>query len=83
MCCRNPNNDGGDVCMPNGLCQGSDGAKTITWRESCTDPTWNSPYCLNGLCTTGVDENGEDSEYNRVSFPAIGSSRETTDLPML
>jgi hypothetical protein len=34
------------------------GEKTSTgytyWRESCTDPTWTSPYCLTSLNTCGV-----------------------------
>ncbi|KAL9596713.1 MAG: hypothetical protein Q9219_005624 [cf. Caloplaca sp. 3 TL-2023] len=61
MCCRDPNNSG-DVCRDNGLCEatGADGSK-ILWRESCTDPTWNSPYCLKGLCTEGTDELGEEN----------------------
>lgn len=65
VCCRAPNN-GGDTCLPNGLCQGyaADGSKPL-WRESCTDPTWNSPFCLN-LCTTGVNAQGGSSTYIRI-----------------
>jgi hypothetical protein len=44
MCC---NMAFGDACQPNGLCYNA-GAKLL-WRESCTDPTWESPGCLN-LC---------------------------------
>ncbi|KAL8945883.1 MAG: hypothetical protein Q9222_007642 [Ikaeria aurantiellina] len=60
MCCRY----GGDDCLPNGLCQGyaSDGSKPV-WRESCTDPTWTSPYCLR-LCVTGEDAKGLDRNSN-------------------
>lgn len=63
MCCRSPQN-GGDSCLENGLCQGynGEGSQPI-WRESCTDPTWNSPYCLN-FCTTERDETGFPSPYN-------------------
>lgn len=59
MCCRY----GGDDCLPNGLCQGhaSDGSEPI-WRESCTDPTWTSPYCLK-LCLTGKTPSGFDCMY--------------------
>lgn len=61
MCCRQPN-EGGDVCRPDGLCQGfaSDGSLPI-WRESCTDRSWQSPYCLN-LCTTGINEDGNNNQ---------------------
>ena len=47
-----------DICLPNGLCHypcsnGGDcsGIPGTYWRESCTDPKWNSPYCLKGVCT--------------------------------
>jgi len=47
-----------DVCLPNGLCQNyntySNGQTVvIMWRQYCTDPTWQSPYCLKDVCTTG------------------------------
>ncbi|KAF6843234.1 hypothetical protein CMUS01_02277 [Colletotrichum musicola] len=44
MCC---NTVSGDKCQPNGLCWNEGGR--LTWRESCTDPTWQSPKCLK-LC---------------------------------
>lgn len=44
MCC---NTVSGDKCQPNGLCW-NEGAR-LTWRESCSDPTWQSPKCLK-LC---------------------------------
>jgi hypothetical protein len=46
MCCRT----GGaypDTCKPNGLCH-NDIAPNL-WRESCTDPSWRSPACVQ-LC---------------------------------
>jgi hypothetical protein len=47
-----------DICLTNGLCQnpcnadGDCGAESggRFWRESCTDPTWNSLYCLKNVC---------------------------------
>ena len=38
------------TCLPNGITQNIN----ITggyeyWRQSCTDPTWTSPYCLNAF----------------------------------
>jgi hypothetical protein len=53
MCCGTNWTTGGvspDVCLPNGLCMNTGGG--LYWRESCTDPTWKSPYCLANLCTT-------------------------------
>ncbi|KAL8645260.1 MAG: hypothetical protein Q9226_007378 [Calogaya cf. arnoldii] len=56
MCCRY----GGDDCMPNGLCQGyAKGGEMPVWRESCTDATWTSPYCLK-LCIKGNSPDGFD-----------------------
>ena len=54
MCCHLgvTNLNGGDQCGSGdyyGLC-GVTG--TQLWRESCTDPTWKSPACLQ-LCTYG------------------------------
>ncbi|CZR66647.1 uncharacterized protein PAC_16548 [Phialocephala subalpina] len=51
-------NNGGDACGSGntfGLC-GITG--TQLWRESCTDQTWESPYCLK-LCTTGAGATGD------------------------
>lgn len=60
MCCGT-NWTGGvvgtDTCETNGLCLNNNpvGNVPLYWRGSCTDPTWKSPYCLRGLCTTNVD----------------------------
>ncbi|KAJ0285246.1 hypothetical protein COL940_003663 [Colletotrichum noveboracense] len=43
MCC---NTYTGDVCR-DGFCWNESGR--VLWRESCTDPTWQSPKCLK-LC---------------------------------
>ncbi|CAL8584570.1 hypothetical protein XPA_010157 [Xanthoria parietina] len=63
MCCRY----GADDCLDNGLCQGyaADGSRPV-WRESCTDPTWTSPYCLN-LCVRGQTATGFDYEDGDVT----------------
>lgn len=58
MCCRT----GGlvpDTCDENGLCynicdqmgSGCHNNPGTFWRESCTDQSWQSPYCLQNLCT--------------------------------
>ncbi|CAG8889275.1 unnamed protein product [Penicillium egyptiacum] len=59
MCCRT----GGmipDTCQPSGLCynkcdhQHRSGCKNdpgTFWREACTDQAWQSPYCLQNVCT--------------------------------
>lgn len=57
MCCGTNHTQAtlDDTCLPNGLCQtrGAN-ADAMFWRESCTDPTWNSPLCLKGFCNSGV-----------------------------
>ena len=35
-------------CLSDGLCSGGG----HVFRDSCTDPTWKSPFCLQ-LCTVG------------------------------
>lgn len=58
MCCRT----GGlvpDTCDENGLCynicdqmgSGCHNDPGTYWRESCTDRSWQSPYCLQHVCT--------------------------------
>ena len=49
MCC---DTGGGDQCLPNGLCNGWPN-NTQLWRDSCTDSSWRSPFCLQ-LCVNGV-----------------------------
>lgn len=37
-------------CLPNGITQNINIAGGYEyWRQSCTDPTWQSPYCLNAF----------------------------------
>jgi len=54
MCCNlGQGGNGGDACGSGstyGLC-GVTG--NTLWRESCSDPTWQSPVCLK-LCVTGI-----------------------------
>src|SRR5438046_3498409 len=58
MCCATNRTSDADTCLANGLCQNispngqNTGYDLLLWRESCSDPTWKSPYCLN-LCTQG------------------------------
>ena len=55
MCCATNRAANPDTCLPNGLCEGHGeiGAGFDTeapyYRESCTDKSWNSTYCLT-LC---------------------------------
>jgi hypothetical protein len=60
MCCATNRTTNADVCQSNGLChnpclasgQECDGSSQGQyWRESCTDQSWSSPYCLSGVCT--------------------------------
>ncbi|PGH16539.1 hypothetical protein AJ79_01645 [Helicocarpus griseus UAMH5409] len=60
-----------DSCMSNGLCSNPcqlDGSGICNsesggavWRESCTDPTWESPFCLKGICTDESMRNGNST----------------------
>ena len=47
MCCRTDDNQ----CRPDGLCL--DLGTSLIWRESCTDPSWNSSSCVK-LCSSGL-----------------------------
>lgn len=47
MCCRAKDH----TCRSDGLC--FDAWSSLVWRESCTDPTWNSSACVK-LCTSGI-----------------------------
>lgn len=48
MCCRK-NDNSPDFCRSDGLCINGD----QLWRESCTDPKWESPACIQ-LCVSGT-----------------------------
>jgi hypothetical protein len=38
------------ACLPNGITLQNNTRWGIAyWRQSCTDPTWQSPYCLNAF----------------------------------
>ncbi|KAI4090918.1 MAG: hypothetical protein LQ344_004446 [Seirophora lacunosa] len=53
MCCALNRSSYPDQCLSNGLCGGGGNL----FRDSCTDPTWKSPMCLQ-LCTTGFGPSG-------------------------
>ncbi|TVY36285.1 hypothetical protein LOCC1_G008608, partial [Lachnellula occidentalis] len=61
-----------DVCQPNGLCLNSLNDAPLYWRSSCTDKTWQSPFCLKGLCTD-FDNGGNSSENVAVLECTDGS----------
>ena len=56
MCCA-LDRDNSNSCLSNGLCHDpctvnhdcNHGSPGQFWRESCTDPSWTSPFCLR-LC---------------------------------
>lgn len=59
MCCATNRDSLPDTCLANGLChnpcKNQDDCSNIPgryWRESCTDPSWNSPFCLRGVCAS-------------------------------
>jgi hypothetical protein len=49
-----------DICEENGLCQnwegkvGNEDPAKLWWRQGCTDPTWESPFCLKDVCSQGL-----------------------------
>ncbi|TAQ90319.1 hypothetical protein B7494_g1393 [Chlorociboria aeruginascens] len=63
MCYRSQADAGGSpadqLCLPNGVSQNlrTDGVYEY-WRQSCTDPTWESPYCQKAFVACSNDENG-------------------------
>lgn len=75
MCCATLRSEFTDTCLPNGLC--NDGAY---WRDFCTDPSWNSPFCLKGVCTddsvrsrrdpfrTGVKRDSRETEWRIIEW---------------
>ncbi|CZR65518.1 uncharacterized protein PAC_15418 [Phialocephala subalpina] len=66
MCCRSSTVNGypPDACLSNGLCVDTTASAPTYWRESCTDPTWTSPYCVNALvsCSHDASNNAEVSQ---------------------
>ncbi|KAI4271012.1 MAG: hypothetical protein LQ337_006308 [Flavoplaca oasis] len=50
MCCYLEGTSTPDTCTPDGLCLPFDNIHL--WRDTCTDPTWQDPACLN-ICTRG------------------------------
>ena len=55
MCCAIQGRPDGtnDICEKDGLCASELIPTDEFWRESCTDPLWQSESCLK-LCITGV-----------------------------
>ena len=50
MCCRTNTTTNPDTCRLDGLCESYD--KASVWRDSCTDATWLSGYCVK-WCISG------------------------------
>ncbi|KAK2729680.1 hypothetical protein CKAH01_02654 [Colletotrichum kahawae] len=81
MCC---NVVSGDKCQADGLCWNEGGR--LTWRESCTDPTWQSPKCVK-LCisddyqTEGVGATGTDIVVTKCADGSYccGNNKNATD----
>ncbi|KAL8691877.1 MAG: hypothetical protein Q9224_004078 [Gallowayella concinna] len=60
MCCATVGDGDIDVPRKDGLCYNPRYGGEL-WRESCTDPTWESPSCIK-LCVNGTDESGNQLE---------------------
>jgi hypothetical protein len=75
MCCRTQQvgDVPADVCLSNGLCSNTNSNETTYWRESCTDPTWQSPYCIAVACGM-VRYFPSPSKYLSVFFLSCYSS---------
>jgi hypothetical protein len=74
MCCgTNSTTNIIDTCLPNGLCVNYAHGETFYWRDSCTDPTWQSPYCLK-LCMAANDNAGPGNHYNAHMLPCPDGS---------
>jgi len=74
MCCAtNRVGAHANTCRPDGLCY--DLTSQYIWRESCTDPTWRDPACLQ-LCTTGLLGAGDGTE----SVPAGTANLTQSDV---
>lgn len=56
MCCALNRGNKSDRCRGDGLCVNDVGGHL--WRESCTDPTWQSSSCLK-LCLTETNDTGD------------------------
>jgi hypothetical protein len=58
-----------DTCESNGLCAnfeaftGDNEGMKMYWRQGCTDPTWQSEYCLGQVCNA---RNPQDKNDNWV-----------------
>ncbi|KAL3418091.1 hypothetical protein PVAG01_09806 [Phlyctema vagabunda] len=61
MCCSMGQGSQNDTCHPTGLCKNGG----LFFRDFCSDPTWNSPYCLKDVC---MDDNdfGSSTSYARM-----------------
>src|ERR1700759_1478469 len=53
MCCAVNRSSGASKCRSEGLC--FQDSPSVTWRETCTDPTWKDPACL-PLCISGTSK---------------------------
>jgi hypothetical protein len=66
MCCAtNEDTDNKNTCRPDGLC--AEATTNYIWRESCSDPTWKDPNCLQ-LCTSGI---GEKHFMKKIERPKL------------
>jgi hypothetical protein len=76
MCCATNRAQFADECLPSGLCwnpcatSGFCGTSTggQYWRESCTDASWTSPFCLKSVCTNPTVSNTKQKRGNYVKW---------------
>jgi hypothetical protein len=69
-----------DTCSSNGLCLSEDGT---WWRESCTDPTWKDPACVQLYVNGSYNgQEGDSLERFNCSRVLMRGSEATIDVPM-
>lgn len=84
MCCATNRTSNPDTCHPNGLCEGHGevGAgfdpEAPYYRESCTDKSWNSTYCLK-LCIGA----GKTIHTSSNDVPQLKGVQHPTEAPQM
>ena len=75
MCCATNRTSHPDECLSNGLCHNScvstdlcgGSTRGTYWRESCTDSSWQSEFCLKQLCADSSKDGGKTNDNVVVS----------------
>ncbi|KAL8720531.1 MAG: hypothetical protein Q9225_002623 [Loekoesia sp. 1 TL-2023] len=77
MCCatnrHSDNPSPNESCQENGLCRwfNPKDSANQTWRETCTDPSWESPNCVK-FCINGTEERHRDRSTTEAQVTPCG-----------